>query len=210
VCREKDPKKIEGIPLTGFGTVDDGFRDEAWVRPEKLPALPRAGIDAVALEMTLRLLESKGCKVELWPTPDRLKLMLLECAQPLRGYRHYEIGQGFVSPESVMRYLVDFTGADFCRLFCVGEAPIDDIERDLGRLRLTDAQALPGLFWHWEASRRGWRFGMMETRMTFASRPRRFLGFECRRAAKNQPTLSLDDILDSSHPGAGKINLMHL
>jgi hypothetical protein len=154
--------QIEGIPLTGFGMIDDGCDDSFWERPQKLPALPRQGVDVASLAEVLQLVRTLGSEVRVWPTPDTLRHMLLECAQPLRGYRSHEVGHGFVSSDSVAQYLLNFTGADFIRLFCVGKSVPEDLERRLRKIRLTDGQSLPYLLTIWEQSRRRWFFPIVK------------------------------------------------
>ena len=125
-----------------------------------MPALPRAGVDTKALAHVVSALDNRGLRVDAWPTPDRLRRMLVASAVPVLDHERYQVGNGFVSWETTRKYLEGFSGTDFARLFCPGLDSGIDFTEELGGYRLTDRLAVPFLLEVWEKSIRRWAFDM--------------------------------------------------
>lgn len=157
--------RLEGIPLVGIGYIDlffeegSGNEHEGLVAdlhpPEHpLPALPLAGVDPTALATTLHALEEAGISVNFWPSPTRLKAMLLASAQPVPGCAEHEVGRGFVGQQTTLNYLSQFSGADLACIFADGALPVD-LSAKLSNVRIADF-TLPTLLEIWRTSALKW------------------------------------------------------
>ncbi len=162
VHAEKKLQPIEGIPLVGYGMIDDDQLATFWQRSQKLPALPRKGIDTNALSKILSVLDNKGIKPEIWPSPERLRQMLILSAQPMPGYESYQVGHGFISDETVRSFLEKFTGADFATLFCPDLGNQTILLDELKNYQLTQREYLPFLIDIWRESSRSWFSGIYD------------------------------------------------
>jgi hypothetical protein len=141
----------EGIPLVGFGIIDEDIPMPR-KRELPLPALPRAGINTVAVAEVVSALRSRGVSVDTWPTPQRLREMLIACAEPLPKYKPHQVGHGFVNSEASQKYLKQFSGADFIKVFCPSLREETSLVEQLRGLKLTDTIELAYLINVWRQS----------------------------------------------------------
>jgi hypothetical protein len=150
---------FEGIPLVGRGFVDEDIGvSEAERMRIQIPALPFAGINLVCLKRVLRVLDVHEVKLDLWPTPQILRQMIINSARPLPNCQPHEVGHGFVGEETVIEYLNAFTGETLVGLFHP-ELPLSAKQRkQLRECRLADSTLLLDMLALWSRSALRWTY----------------------------------------------------
>ena len=73
-----------------------------------MPALPIFGIDKKALSLGLDKLGKLGVALDVAPTVNRLRHVLLQAARPMPNYGKHQVGAGFLS-ETVIDHFIEYS-----------------------------------------------------------------------------------------------------
>lgn len=145
---------VEGVPLVDIAIVDKDI--DPVERSIQLPALPAAGVDRDALSAVLRIASEHRLALEMWPTPARLRQMLIASAQPLANLQQHQGGAGFVSDATTLSYLQQFSGADLLQVFANPTRASAQALDQASQVRLAVPEELSFLMNVWKDSARIW------------------------------------------------------
>jgi hypothetical protein len=137
---------LGGVPLLQYISVDKGFEGFDTHPSLPLPMIPLYGVNQFAVNSTLNILQDAGLSICIEPNPSIMRRMLIASAKMMDHYKHHEVGYGFVSEATTIKYLSTFTGGSLAELF-IEKSNLDDntIEK-LNNYKLANEEELNDLY----------------------------------------------------------------
>ena len=134
MARINDAAQSGGIRLAGVGIIDSPLTGGPRSDGLSLPGLPAFGVDMDALAISLRKLAALNIGLDVRPTAERLRDMLINSARSMPGYAGHQVGAGCVSDESIDQFIESFSGAHLAWYF--SSRPGSEELRELSAVRL--------------------------------------------------------------------------
>jgi hypothetical protein len=107
-----------GVPLVGWGIIDNLNGDVGLPGRSELPAMPFLGVYEKELADAFSKLHKENIAVKFAVHGRPVHQLILECAKTIDGYSPHEIGRGLVTQELLLDYLAELQLGKILKMFC--------------------------------------------------------------------------------------------
>lgn len=112
------PEERIGLPLIGWGMVDEFESSTLTLMRERLLAMPFLGVHQMEIADALSTLKRSGADTTFFVRPEGVRQLIQQSAKPMPGYGQHEVGSGFVCESGFLDYLSEQRLGTLVEIFC--------------------------------------------------------------------------------------------
>jgi len=150
-----------GVPLVGWGILDELDGDLGLPSRTNLPAMPFLGVYENDLRDAFAKLHERSVVPKFSIHGPPIRQLILDSAENLDGYEIHEIGSGYISEELLLDHLVNLNFGTILNSFC-DNIPVAEIPAAVWELKVFDRDELSELARIGNASRPIWVYDYAE------------------------------------------------
>lgn len=140
-----NPDSQFGIPLVGWGIIDEAEGEAVTYARRPLDAMPFIGPRELQVRDTFEKIKRLGISPWFSIHGPPVRTILLRSARPVSGRKQHEVGCGCVSRDGVTEYLSELQLGEFLKLFCE-HVPTEHLTKEVKSVRVFDRNDLEELF----------------------------------------------------------------